>query len=261
MDKSRRTRRPSLYVTIPIVPRACGHRPTGPGLRHARSRQETPLIPAALILATTRPAPHPPSAAVVLLWAVVIAAALGAAYSVVDPPPPVPALPQVRGVRQAPRHRVPQLVPRLHPLRRHRPRTAALRQRTRAPQLNPRARGGRPRPAFPRPPPSSTHPRSPRSFRMPDTSTLAPPRPAAAAEEPALYVCVWDHVARTVAWLDAANGRGPHETATARHEDRRRDRRSGGRLHRHHRRQPPQGRHRHPETTWPASCATWSWPP
>jgi hypothetical protein len=26
-------------------------------------------------------------------------------------------------------------------------------------------------------------------------------------------VCVWDHVARTVAWLDVANGRGPHEIA------------------------------------------------
>ena len=47
---------------------------------------------------------------------------------------------------------------------------------------------------------------------MPDT--LTPPLPAPAAEEePALHVCVWDHVARTVAWLDAANGRGPHETA------------------------------------------------
>ncbi len=47
---------------------------------------------------------------------------------------------------------------------------------------------------------------------MPDT--LTPPRPAPAAEEePPLHVCVWDHVARTVAWLDAANGRGPHETA------------------------------------------------
>jgi hypothetical protein len=44
---------------------------------------------------------------------------------------------------------------------------------------------------------------------MPDTLTL----PSAAEEEPALHVCVWDHVARTVAWLDAANGRGPHETA------------------------------------------------
>jgi hypothetical protein len=47
---------------------------------------------------------------------------------------------------------------------------------------------------------------------MPDTVT--PPRRASAAEEePPLHVCVWDHVARTVAWLDAANGRGPHETA------------------------------------------------
>ena len=48
---------------------------------------------------------------------------------------------------------------------------------------------------------------------MPDTLTMPPFAPAA-GEEPALYVCVWDHVARYVAWLDAANGRGPHETAT-----------------------------------------------
>ena len=47
---------------------------------------------------------------------------------------------------------------------------------------------------------------------MPDALTVPPLAPAA-GEEPALYVCVWDHVARTVAWLDAANGRGPHETA------------------------------------------------
>ena len=47
---------------------------------------------------------------------------------------------------------------------------------------------------------------------MPDTLTVPPLAPAA-AEEPALYVCVWDHVARYVAWLDAANGRSPHETA------------------------------------------------
>ena len=41
-----------------------------------------------------------------------------------------------------------------------------------------------------------------------------PPWPAPAAEEePALHVWVWDHVAGTVAWLDAANGRGSHETA------------------------------------------------
>jgi hypothetical protein len=47
---------------------------------------------------------------------------------------------------------------------------------------------------------------------MPET--LTPPRPALVTEEePALYVSVWDHVARVVAWLDAANGRGPHETA------------------------------------------------
>jgi hypothetical protein len=47
---------------------------------------------------------------------------------------------------------------------------------------------------------------------MPDTFTLPPAAPVC-EEEPALHVCVWDHVARTVAWLDAANGRGPHETA------------------------------------------------
>jgi len=47
---------------------------------------------------------------------------------------------------------------------------------------------------------------------MPDTLT-APPAVPVTEEEPALHVCVWDHVARTVAWLDAANGRGPHEIA------------------------------------------------
>ena len=47
---------------------------------------------------------------------------------------------------------------------------------------------------------------------MPDTLTVPPLGPAA-GEEPALDVCVWDYVARTVTWLDAANGRGPHETA------------------------------------------------
>ncbi len=47
---------------------------------------------------------------------------------------------------------------------------------------------------------------------MPDTPTPLWPAPAA-EEEPALHVCVWDHVARTVAGLDAANGRGSHETA------------------------------------------------
>jgi hypothetical protein len=47
---------------------------------------------------------------------------------------------------------------------------------------------------------------------MPDTLTVPPLAPAA-GEEPALYVCVWDHVARYVMWLDAANGRSPHETA------------------------------------------------
>ena len=47
---------------------------------------------------------------------------------------------------------------------------------------------------------------------MPETLTVPPLAPAA-GEEPALYVCVWDHVARYVAWLDAANGRSPHEIA------------------------------------------------
>ena len=47
---------------------------------------------------------------------------------------------------------------------------------------------------------------------MPDTLT-APPAAPVTEEEPPLHVCVWDHVARTVAWLDVANGRGPHETA------------------------------------------------
>src|SRR4051794_41799552 len=46
------------------------------------------------------------------------------------------------------------------------------------------------------------------------TGTLTmPPAAPAIEEEPALHVCVWDHVARTVAWLDAANGSGPHEIA------------------------------------------------
>jgi hypothetical protein len=48
---------------------------------------------------------------------------------------------------------------------------------------------------------------------MPDTLTPLRPVATAAGEEPALYVCVWDHVARVMAWLDAANGHGPHETA------------------------------------------------
>jgi hypothetical protein len=47
---------------------------------------------------------------------------------------------------------------------------------------------------------------------MPDTLTLPASAPVT-GEEPPLHVCVWDHVARTVAWLDAANGRGPHEVA------------------------------------------------
>jgi hypothetical protein len=46
------------------------------------------------------------------------------------------------------------------------------------------------------------------------TGTLTmPPAASVTEEEPALHVCVWDHVARTVAWLDAANGRRPHEIA------------------------------------------------
>ena len=66
---------------------------------------------------------------------------------------------------------------------------------------------------------------------MPDTLTLPWPAPAT-EEEPALHVCVWDHVARTVAWLDAANGRGPHETAMRVMKIAEESRRGGGRLHR-----------------------------
>ena len=53
----------------------------------------------------------------------------------------------------------------------------------------------------------------PDTVTVPDTLT-APQLAPAAGEEPALYVCVWDHVARYVTWLDATNGRGPHETAS-----------------------------------------------
>ncbi len=42
---------------------------------------------------------------------------------------------------------------------------------------------------------------------------ILPPADPLTEEEPALDVCVWDYVARIVAWLDAANGPGPHETA------------------------------------------------
>jgi hypothetical protein len=48
---------------------------------------------------------------------------------------------------------------------------------------------------------------------VPDYITIPAPAPAAIEEEPALFVCVWDHVARTLAWLDAANGRDAHEVA------------------------------------------------
>ena len=47
---------------------------------------------------------------------------------------------------------------------------------------------------------------------MPDTLTLPRPAPAGGTD-PLLDVCVWEHIARAVAWLDAANGRGPHETS------------------------------------------------
>lgn len=43
------------------------------------------------------------------------------------------------------------------------------------------------------------------------SSDLPQPRPLPAV--PGGEAGVWDHVARTVAWLDAANGRSPHETA------------------------------------------------
>ncbi len=47
-------------------------------------------------------------------------------------------------------------------------------------------------------------------------ATITPPRPAVTAAppgDPAPHTDVWGHVARVTAWLDAANGRGPHETA------------------------------------------------
>jgi hypothetical protein len=47
-------------------------------------------------------------------------------------------------------------------------------------------------------------------------AALAPPRPAITLTptgDPAPHADVWEHVARVTAWLDAANGRGPHETA------------------------------------------------
>ena len=94
---------------------------------------------------------------------------------------------------------------------------------------------------------------------MPDTLTVPPLTPAA-GEEPALYVCVWDHVARTVTWLDAANGRGPHETAVrvmkiAEEAGEAVAAYLGLPAPTPARASPP------PRTTWPASCATWSWPP
>jgi hypothetical protein len=48
---------------------------------------------------------------------------------------------------------------------------------------------------------------------MPETMTAPRPATEVPEEEPAPYVCVWDHVTRCVAWLDAANGRSDHETA------------------------------------------------
>ncbi len=48
---------------------------------------------------------------------------------------------------------------------------------------------------------------------MPDTLTPARPPAMARIGDPAPEECVWGHVARAVAWLDDANGRGPHETA------------------------------------------------
>ncbi len=48
---------------------------------------------------------------------------------------------------------------------------------------------------------------------MPDTLTPFRPAPSGGDHAAAADVPVWDHVARTVAWLDAASGRGPHETS------------------------------------------------
>jgi NTP pyrophosphatase (non-canonical NTP hydrolase) len=46
--------------------------------------------------------------------------------------------------------------------------------------------------------------------------TITPPRPVTVTPvgDPAPHADVWEHVARVVARLAAANGRGPHETAT-----------------------------------------------
>ena len=78
---------------------------------------------------------------------------------------------------------------------------------------------------------------------MPDTLTMPPAAPVA-EEEPALHVCVWDHVARTVAWLDAANGRGPHEIAVRVMKIAEETGEAVSRLHRPDRHEPPQGRNR-----------------
>ena len=74
-------------------------------------------------------------------------------------------------------------------------------------------------------------------------------------------MCVWDHVARTVAWLDAANGRGPHETAVRIMKIAEETGEAAAAYIGLIGRQPPQGHDRRARTTWPASCATWSWPP
>ena len=95
---------------------------------------------------------------------------------------------------------------------------------------------------------------------MPDTLTVPPLAPAA-AEEPALYVCVWDHVARYVMWLDAANGRSPHETAARIMKITEEAGEAVAAYFGVTGANPAQGRHRHARRIWPGSCATWCWPP
>jgi hypothetical protein len=48
---------------------------------------------------------------------------------------------------------------------------------------------------------------------MSETILLPAPTGAAPDDGPAAEVTVWEHVAHTVAWLDAANGRDAHEIA------------------------------------------------
>ena len=95
---------------------------------------------------------------------------------------------------------------------------------------------------------------------MPDTLTVPPPAPAA-GEEPALYVCVWDHVARNVAWLDAANGRSPHETAARIMKIAEETGEAAAAYIGMTGANPRKGVTADPGGPGRRSCATWSWPP